>query len=63
MKTSELRKIIKNTIIAQGGKLYNYNITNIMTRYGVSGTECQNACNYFSFSPQQESFRKQYNYH
>lgn len=63
MKISELRKVIKNTIIAQGGKIYNFNINNIVSTYGVTYIECQNAMNYFSYSPQQEAFRKQYNYH
>ena len=63
MTTSELKKIIRSTIIAQGGKLYNFNINNIRTTYGVDGTRIQNAINYFQYSPQQEKFRATYNFH
>ena len=63
MTTSELKKIIRTTIIAQGGKLYNYNFNNWIAVYGVDGTRIQNAINYFQYSPQQEKFRTTYNFH
>lgn len=63
MTITELRKVIKNTIIAQNGEIYNFNINNIVKKYGVTYSECQNAMNYFSYSPQQKKFREQYNYH
>ena len=62
MTLIELRKIVKATIIAQGGKLYNYNLNNIREYYGVNGTDLQNAVNYFQFSPQQAKFREKYNF-
>ena len=62
MTAKEIRKIVKNNIIAQGGKLYNYNLNNIRAMYGVNGTELQNAVNYFQYSPQQAKFRATYNF-
>lgn len=63
MTTKEIRAIVKNNIIAQSGKLYNYNLNNIRTMYGVNGTELQNAVDYFQYSPQQAKFRETYNFH
>ena len=63
MTTIELKKIVKTTIIAQGGKLYNFNINNWRAAYGIDGTRIQNAINYFQYSPQQEKFRATYNFH
>jgi len=63
MTTKEIRNIVKNNIIAQGGKLYNYNLNNIRAMYGVNGTELQNAVNYFQYSPQQAKFRATYNFY
>lgn len=62
MTIKELRNEIKNIIIAQNGKIYGFNENNLKNAYGVSFTEIQNAINYFRFSKQQESFRKQYNF-
>lgn len=59
----QLREEIKNTIIAQDGKLYNFNLNNLMAKYGCTSVELQNACNYFRFSPQQAKFREAYNFH
>lgn len=63
MTTVELRKIVKDNIIAQGGKLYNYNYNNAKALYGCNVTEWQNAMNYFQYSPQQAKFRAKYNFH
>lgn len=63
MTAKELRAIVKNQIIAQGGKLYNFNCNNIKNAYGVTVTDIQNAINYFRFSPQQAKFRATYNFH
>ena len=63
MTAKEIRKIVKNNIIAQGGKLYNYNLNNIRAMYGVNETDLQNAVNYFQYSPQQAKFRAKYNFH
>ena len=63
MTAKELREIVKNQIIAQGGKLYNFNCNNIKNTYGVTVTDIQNAINYFQFSPQQAKFRATYNFH
>ena len=63
MTTSELRKALKEIIIAQGGKLYNYNFNNLNKMYGVSYGDMQNAMNYLQFSPQQANFRAAYNFH
>lgn len=63
MKTKELKALIKKTIIAQNGKLYNFNVNNIRNKYNVDGTAIQNAINYFQFSPQQAKFRETYNFH
>lgn len=62
MKASELRKIIKEMIIAQNGKLYNYNINNIVAVYGVDSLKVTNTINYFRFSPAQADFRSTYNF-
>ena len=63
MTAKELRTIVKNQIVAQGGKLYNFNCNNIKNAYGVTATDIQNAINYFQFSPQQAKFRATYNFH
>ena len=63
MTTPELKKAIKNIIIAQNGKLYNFNIITIQKAFGVSGTAIQNAINYFQYSPTQAKFREKYNFH
>ena len=60
--TKQIRAEIKNAIIAQGGKLYNFNLTNITRALGCSSTDVQNAVNYFQFSPQQAKFRATYNF-
>jgi hypothetical protein len=59
MTVKELRAEVKNAIIAQGGKLYNFNFNNLQKMYGVSSTDLQNAMNYFKYSPQQAKFRKE----
>jgi hypothetical protein len=59
MTAKELREIVKTTIIAQGGKLYGFNVNNIRKAYGVTGVQVQNAINYFKISPQQAKFRKE----
>ena len=63
MTTSELKKIVRTTIIAQGGRIYGFNINNIINTYGVNGTRIQNAINYFRYSPQQEKFRARFDFH
>lgn len=63
MTISELRKVVKQTIIAQGGKLYGFNINNIQAAYGVNYSQVQNAISYFAYSPQQAKFRAAYNFH
>jgi len=63
MTTKELREIVKTTIIAQNGKLYGFNSTNIRNMYGASSTAIQNAINYFKYSPQQKTFRETYNFY
>ena len=63
MTTKELRVIVRNQIVAQGGKLYNFNCNDIKNTYGVTVTDIQNAINYFQFSPQQAKFRAKYNFH
>lgn len=55
----EIREAIKRTIIAQG-KVYNYNINNIVAKYGCTYTEACNALNYYTYSPQQQKFRDRY---
>lgn len=57
----QARKEIKKIIIAQNGKIYNYNLNNLRA-IGFNGTDLQNACNYFKYSPQQATFRAKYNY-
>lgn len=58
----EIREAIKNTIIAQG-EVYNFNLNNIVAKYGCTLTEACNALNYFTYSPQQKRFRETYNFH
>jgi hypothetical protein len=55
------RKAIKAVIIAQGGKIYNYNLNNLRN-VGYDGTDLQNAISYFRYSPQQAKFRAEYNF-
>lgn len=62
MSVIELRKIVKANIIAQGGKLYNYNYNNAQAVYGCNATEWQNAVSYFKYSPQQAKFRAEHNF-
>ena len=62
MTTSEIRKIVKSNIIAQGGKLYCFNFNNAAAVYGCSNSEWQNAVSYFKYSPQQAKFRATYNF-
>lgn len=61
MTTTEVRAEIKKAIIAQGGQLYNFNFNNLIT-LGATGTQCQNAMNYFRYSPQQAAFREKCNF-
>lgn len=61
MTTAEFKKIVKQTIMAQG-EIYNYNINNWHDALGVSTTQIQNAISYFQFSPQQAKFRATYNF-
>lgn len=58
---AEVRRIVKATIIAQGGKFYNFNSNNIQASTGCSCIDIQNAMNYFRYSPQQAKFRAEYN--
>ena len=62
MTVKEIRNEIKNAIIAQDGKLYNFNFNNLVA-LGANGTQIQNAANYFRYSPQQAAFREKYNFH
>ena len=57
----EIRTEVKNTLIAQHGEIYNFNINNICARYGCGCCEVQNAISYFMYSPQQKKFREAYN--
>lgn len=61
MKQSEIRSIVKQMIIAQGGKLYGFN-ANSLKPLGITGTQFQNAMNYFKYSPQQATFRATYKF-
>jgi hypothetical protein len=63
MTQKEVRSLVKEIIIAQGGKVYNYNVNNLRSVYGLTGTQIQNALSYFRFSPQQSTFRSKYNFH
>lgn len=63
MNITELRKIVKQIITVQGGKFYNFNTNNLVAAYGVSSIDVQNALNYFSYSPQQTSFRAATGWH
>jgi hypothetical protein len=62
MTAKEVRAIVKKIIIAQGGKIYNFNMTNLYNA-GLSVTQVQNAISYFSYSPQQAKFRAEYNFY
>lgn len=55
--TKELKNIVKNILIAQGGKAYNYNY-NTLRAQGYNTTAIQNAFNYYEFSPTQAKFRE-----
>lgn len=57
MKTTELRKIVKGILKKQGGEIYGADCTMLKNKYGVTGTQIQNAVNYFKYSPQQKLFR------
>lgn len=59
----QIREEVKKALIAQGGKLYGFNANNIIVAYGCTGTDVQNALNYFKYSPQQKNFRETYNIH
>jgi hypothetical protein len=61
MKQSEVRSIVKQMIIAQGGKLYGFN-ANSLKPLEITGTQFQNAMNYFKYSPQQATFRATYKF-
>lgn len=63
MKQNELKKIVKEIIINQGGTLTGANYLELKATHGISWTQFQNAMNYFQFSPTQESFRNKYNFH
>jgi len=63
MTQKEVRQLVKDAIIAQGGKLYNYNFNNLQALYNVDSVQLQNAASYFRYSPQQANFRKKYNFH
>lgn len=63
MTVKEIRQLVKSAIIAQNGKLYNFNYNNLKKLYGIDVTQFQNAANYFRYSPQQKAFREKYNYH
>lgn len=63
MTAKEVRALVKKIIIAQGGKIYNFNLTNLYNAYGLSVGQVQNAIHYFSYSPQQAKFRAEYNFH
>lgn len=62
MKNTELRKIVKQIIIAQNGNIYGFNYNNLKSQYGITVAEFQNAVSYFKFSPQQKTFRETYNF-
>ena len=59
----EIRKKVKETLIAQGGVIYNFNINNLVARYGCRVCAIQNAIDYFRYSPQQANFREAHNIH
>ena len=59
----QIREEVKKAIIAQNGKLYNFNLNNIQKIYGCDAVDLQNAVNYFRLSPQQKKFRETYNFH
>ena len=56
-----IRQEVKTVLMAQGGKLYGYNVETISNTYGCKHCEVQKAYNYFRFSPQQKGFREMYN--
>ena len=64
----QVREEIKSLIIAKNGReILNADIIPILDRYRpLAGTEIvvfvQGSIAYFSFSPQQEAFRKKYNF-
>lgn len=62
MTVKEIRSLVKQIIIAQDGKLYGFNFNNLQAQYNITGVQLQNAMNYFKYSPQQASFRAQYNF-
>lgn len=62
MTVKEIRNEVKKAIIAQDGKFYNFNFNNLVA-LGATGTQIQNATNYFRYSPQQAVFREKYNFH
>ena len=55
--TKELKSIVKNILIAQGGKAYGYNC-NTLRAQGYDTTAIQNAFNYYRYSPTQAKFRE-----
>lgn len=55
--TKELKNIVKNILIAQNGKAYNYNY-NTLVAQGYTITEIQNAFSFYRFSPTQAKFRE-----
>jgi hypothetical protein len=65
--TKEIRNEIKGIIIANKGVVLNADVVAIYDRFRpLAGIEIvsivQNAISYFRFSPQQEEFRKKYNF-
>ena len=53
-----LRTEVRNILAAQGGKMYGFNINNLVAA-GYNATDIQNAVNYFRLSKQQAKFRAQ----
>ena len=62
MTQKEVRQLVKDAIIAQGGKLYNFNFNNLKALYNIDSVQLQNAMNYYKYSPQQAAFRSKYNF-
>ena len=60
MTLKQTREAIKNVLIAQGGKIYNFNFNNLVAA-GYDSHDLQNAHNYFKYSPQQAELRKALN--
>lgn len=54
--TKELRTLVKNILIAQGGKAYGFN-HNTLCAAGYNTTDIQNAFNYFKYSKTQAKLR------